>query len=63
MYRPSLAAYLEKFVVACETTSAFGIVISSLRVFLIFVDSAPRWVTVPSTSPILTQSLTRSARE
>ena len=57
------AAWREKFVAASETTSAFGIVTSSFRSVVILVDSVPSWVTVPSTSPILTKSPTRTARE
>ena len=38
-------------------------VTSSLRSVLSFVDRTPRWVTVPSTSPMRTKSPSRRARE
>jgi hypothetical protein len=44
-------------------TTAFGIVTSSPQIDRTFVDSIPSAVTVPSTSPILTKSPTRSERE
>ena len=47
----------------CETTSAFGIVTSSPFAVLIFVESVPTSETMPSTSPTVTKSPTRSARE
>ena len=45
------------------TTTELGMVTSSRRSVLIFVDRLPRWATVPSISPILTKSPSRTARE